>query len=130
MLEQYQALPGGQQNQQADQQTAGDTGPQLAGARVRQYQPGRYAPPQYRSPQHPGRQVRHEVEQHQQPGHHSGIGHAYGLRDQACQTCPLPGTQGDYQADEQGEIPTIEQEKASQGNRQQDQRSDDALFKH
>ncbi|MCY1437521.1 hypothetical protein D9M71_536860 [compost metagenome] len=130
MLEQHQALPGRQQDQQADQQPAGNAGPEFVGTRIRQHQPGRHTPPQDRRTQHPRRQLRHEVEQHQQPGHHGGKGNTYSLRHQARQARPLPGTEGDHQTDEQGEIATIEQEEATQSDRQQDQRSDDALFKH
>ncbi|MNE12925.1 hypothetical protein D3C80_1057480 [compost metagenome] len=130
MLEQHQPLPGRQQNQQADQQPAGGTGPQLAAARVGKHQPGGQPPPDHRSTQHPGRQLRKDVQQHQRSGDDHGIGDAQRLGHEPGQARPLPGAEGHHEADEQGEIPTVEQEEATQRDRQQDQRSNDALFKH
>ena len=49
---------------------------------------------------------------------------------EAAQTRPLPGTQGHDQANKQRKAAALEQEKATQGNWQQDKCSDDSLFKH
>ncbi|MNI81130.1 hypothetical protein D3C87_1266770 [compost metagenome] len=67
-------------------------------------------------------------QQHQR--HDSGIGDTHWLRIEARQTRPLPRTEGHDQSDEQRKAGPLEQEKPAQGNRQQDQRSDDSLFKH
>jgi len=102
----------------------------LAGARVRQHQKSGQTPPQHRSAEHERRQTGRQVKEEQQAGDHRREGDARGLLFEAGQARPLPGTQGDHYADEQGEACSFEQEKTAQGNRQQDQRSDDALFKH
>ena len=62
--------------------------------------------------------------------HHHCIANTHGLGFETRQARPFPGTQAHDQADEQRETGTFEQEKPAQGDRQQDQRSDDSLFKH
>jgi len=102
----------------------------LTGARIRQHQERGQAPPQHCSTEHERRKPGREVEEEQQARYHGREGNARRLFFETGQACPLPGAQGHHQADEQGETRPFEQEETAQGNRQQDQRSDDALFKH
>ncbi|MNP00720.1 hypothetical protein D3C76_925150 [compost metagenome] len=102
----------------------------LARTRIGQYQICRHRPPQHRSAQYPRRQPRQDVHDEQHQGDHSGKADAERLPGETRQTRPFPCTKGNYQPDEQCKTGTFKQEKPAQGNRQQDQRGDDSLFKH
>ena len=66
----------------------------------------------------------------QQHGHYRSKQHPRTLRLKTGKTRPFPGTQGHDQANKQRKAAALEQEKAAQGNGQQDKCSDDSLFKH
>ncbi|MNL59580.1 hypothetical protein D3C87_1833220 [compost metagenome] len=102
----------------------------LARTRIGQHQIRRHRPPQHRSAQHPRREAGQDVHDEQHQSDHSGITDAEHLIGETRQARPLPGTQGYDQPDEQCKTGTFKQEKPAQGNRQQDQRGDDSLFKH
>ncbi|MCY1432133.1 hypothetical protein D9M71_481230 [compost metagenome] len=130
LLEQQQALPGRQQDQQTEQQTHRQRLPGPTAGRIAEHQTDRRQPPEHRQRQQRTGQLWQLVQPQQQQRHSRGITDSQRLRLETGEARPLPGTQADDGRDEQGKPATLQQEEATQGDGQQAQGGDDALFQH